>query len=73
MILVDYDFTDKLGGAIRYSDWEHAANLNSNKFTIAPNYAIADSLGLILEYSNVNVDGTGNDYDFLALEATYTF
>jgi len=73
LLLVDYDFTDKLGGAIRYSDWEHAASQNSNKFTIAPNYALTDSLGVILEYSNVNVDGTGNDYDFLALEATYTF
>ena len=73
MLLLDYDFTDKLGGAIRYSDWEHASNQNSNKFTIAPNYALTDSLGVILEYSNVNVDGTGNDYDYLALEATYTF
>ena len=39
LLLLDYDFTDKLGGAIRYSDWEHASNQNSNKFTIAPNYA----------------------------------
>ena len=26
MILLDYDFTDKLGAAIRYSDWETGAN-----------------------------------------------
>ena len=76
LVLVDYDFTDKLGGALRYSQWETTDALESSKFTIAPNYAITDSLGAILEYSSVDVDaapGNNEDYDYLALELTYTF
>ena len=58
LLLLDYDFTDKLGGAIRYRRLGTLLNANrSNKFTIAPNYALTDSLGVILEYSNVNADG----------------
>ena len=77
LILLDYDFTDKLGGALRYSQWETTDVLESSKFTIAPNYAITDSLGAILEYSSVDVDPSAaanqEDYDYLALELTYTF
>ena len=77
LILLDYDFTDKLGGALRYSQWETTDALESSKFTIAPNYAITDSLGAILEYSSVDVDpsaaGNQEDYDYLAVELTYTF
>jgi len=78
-ILVDYDFTEKLGGALRYSDNE-AADLNGflggstdnyEKFTIAPNYAITDNLGAILEYSDV--DNGNVDANEIALEFTYTF
>ena len=73
LILLDYDFTDKLGAAIRYSDWETGANANSSQFTIAPNYAITDNLGAILEYSSVNAESSANDQDVLAVELTYTF
>jgi hypothetical protein len=72
MILIDYDVSDKLGVAVRYSTYETAANADTDRITIAPNYALTDSLGAILEYSDVNVDG-GTDSDEIALELTYTF
>jgi len=81
-ILLDYDFTDKLGGAIRYSNEDQDSNelsgLEISKFTIAPNYAITDSLGLIVEYTKADVDASvsdpsSNDYDFIAAELTFTF
>jgi len=71
MILVDYDFTDKLGGAIRYSEYEISNSTESEKFTIAPNYAITESLGSIIEYSAE--DRAGIDVDTIAVELTYTF
>ena len=70
LILVDYDFTDVLGGAIRYSEYEDGAN-EVEMFTIAPNYALTDSLGVILEYSDI--ENAGVDDDLLAVELTYTF
>jgi predicted porin len=70
LILVDYDFTDKLGGAIRYSEYEDGAN-EVEMFTIAPNYALTDSLGVIIEYSDI--EATLGDDDLLAVELTYTF
>ena len=70
LILVDYDFTDVLGGAIRYSEYEDGAN-EVEMFTIAPNYALTDSLGVILEYSDI--ENAGADDDLLAVELTYTF
>jgi hypothetical protein len=80
-ILVDYDFTDKLGAALRYSnedqDSDERSGLEISKFTIAPNYAITDSLGLIIEYTAADVDAalgaSSDDYDFVAAELTYTF
>jgi len=80
-ILVDYDFTDKLGAAIRYSnedqDTDERTGLEISKLTIAPNYAITDSLGLIIEYTAADVDAaigaSSDDYDFVAAELTYTF
>jgi hypothetical protein len=72
MILIDYDVSDKLGVAVRYSTYETAANTDTDRITIAPNYALTDSLGAILEYSDVNVDG-GIDGNEIALELTYTF
>jgi hypothetical protein len=72
MFLIDYDVSDKLGVAVRYSTYESAANVDVDRLTIAPNYALTDSLGAILEYSDVNVDG-GTDSDEIALELTYTF
>lgn len=71
MILVDYDFTDKLGGAIRYSEYEITNTTEGEKFTIAPNYAITESLGAIVEYSTG--EEAGADADTFAVELTYTF
>ena len=79
--LIDYDFNDKLGAAIRYSNEDQdnvsATGLETSKFTIAPNYAITDSLGLIVEYTTADVDSAAgaasDDYDFIAAELTFTF
>jgi len=72
MLLADYDINDKLGVALRYSEYETGPNAESDKLTIAPNYAITSSLGAILEYTS-DEDNSGNDSDTLALELTYTF
>jgi hypothetical protein len=72
LILADYDINDKMGIAVRYSEWETAANAESDRITIAPNYAITDSLGAILEYSS-SEDNAGAEEDTLALELTFTF
>ena len=72
MLLADYDVNDKLGVAVRYSEYETGANAESDRLTIAPNYAITSSLGAILEYTS-DEDNNGNDSDTLALELTYTF
>jgi hypothetical protein len=80
-ILLDYDFTDKIGAAFRYSsedkDTDERSGLEISKITIAPNYAITDSLGLILEYTTADVDvaagQASDDYDFVAAELTFTF
>jgi hypothetical protein len=71
MILVDYDFNDKLGGALRYSEYEVTNTTEGEKFTIAPNYAITESLGAIVEFSTGEVAGA--DSDEVAVELTYTF
>ena len=73
MFLVDYDVSDKLGVAVRYSTWETSATADDSMITIAPNYAITESLGAILEYSDVSSDTAGADSDTIALELTYTF
>ena len=76
-ILVDYDFTNQFGGAVRYSNEDQdfaAGDLETSKWTIAPNYAITESLGAILEYSSIDRDGAGNaDSNEWAIELTYTF
>jgi hypothetical protein len=72
MLLADYDFNDKLGAAIRYSEAEVTSTTDYNKITIAPNYAITDSLGVILEYSEYEIEG-GVEADAVAVELTYTF
>ena len=72
MLLLDYDFNDKLGAAVRISSNEtNTANQDYDKVTIAPNYAITDSLGAIIEYSDID-QGT-IDVNELAIELTYTF
>jgi len=72
LLLADYDFNDKFGIAVRYSEWETGANAESDRVTIAPNYAITESLGAILEYSS-SEDANNNEDDTLALELTFTF
>jgi hypothetical protein len=72
LILADYDVNDKLGVALRLSSNEMINNGGDyDKFTIAPNYAITDSLGAILEFSDV--DAAGTDSEEYAVELTYTF
>jgi hypothetical protein len=71
MVLADYDFNDKLGAALRLSSNEKDNNRDYEKVTIAPNYAITDSLGAILEYSDV--EDAGTDGNEVALELLYTF
>jgi predicted porin len=73
LLLVDYDVSDKLGVAVRYSTYEAAANVDVDKITIAPNYAITESLGAILEYSDISHDAANSDSDEIALELNYTF
>ena len=83
LLLADYDWTDKLGVALRYSSNEAGVDTDGNiangyedvadadTFTIAPNYALTDNLGVIVEYSDIDLGTT--DADLLALEVTYTF
>jgi hypothetical protein len=71
LLLADYDINDQFGIAVRYSEWETAAG-DSDRITIAPNYAITESLGAILEYSSAE-DANNAEEDTLALELTFTF
>jgi len=71
LVLVDYDYNDKIGAAIRFSNNEQAGSADYEKLTIAPNYSITDNLGAILEYSDV--DDAGTKSDNFAVELTYTF
>jgi len=71
LFLVDYDYNDKIGVTVRFSDEEVDAKTNYEKITIAPNYAITENLGAILEFSDVE-EGT-NDSNEIAVELTYTF
>jgi len=72
LILADYDVNDKLGVAVRLSSNEMINRGGDyDKFTIAPNYALTDSLGAILEFSDV--DAAGTDSEEYAVELTYTF
>ena len=73
LVLVDYDVSDKLGVAVRYSEWEVSNTLEYSKITIAPNYALTESLGAILEYSDLDTGSANLDADQIALELTYTF
>jgi len=71
LFLADYDINDKLGVAVRVSGNEQSAGSDYDKLTIAPNYAITDSLGAILEYSDI--DEGNDDYNLFAIELLYTF
>jgi hypothetical protein len=72
MVIADYDVSDKLGVALRISSNELDGNNDYETVTIAPNYSLTDSLGVILEYSDIDT-GTGGDANALALEVTFTF
>jgi len=71
LLLVDYDMSDKLGVALRYSSYENATNNDVDSWTIAPNYAITESLGAILEYSDI--DAANANSELLAIELLFTF
>ena len=75
LVLADYDFNDKLGVALRVSSNEATDAAGNDrdysKVTIAPNYAITESLGAIVEYSDVETAGT--DSNEFAVELLYTF
>ena len=71
LVLIDYDFTDKLGATIRYSEYDSSSTQEGEKLTLAPNYAITDSLGAIVEFSQI--EEAGVDTDQLAVELTFTF
>ena len=70
--LADYDVSEKLGVALRISSNEVTGSNDYEKVTLAPNYSLTDSLGVILEYSDVDT-GSGGDANELALELTFTF
>ena len=78
-VIADYDVTNQLGFALRYSEWETlqgTTTVQTDKVTFAPNYAITESLGAIIEFSTEEVSGgtsDGDDVDSLAVELTYTF
>jgi hypothetical protein len=71
MVLADYDISDKFGIAARLSSYEEGAGSDVDKLTIAPNYSITDSLGLIVEYSDIDSDKT--EEEIVSVELTFTF
>jgi hypothetical protein len=75
MLLADYDHNDKLGLAVRLSNNENGTDVaDYEALTIAPNYAVTDSLGVILEYTDF--DGSNeaaSEGESIAVELTYTF
>jgi len=73
LLLADYDINNKWGVAVRLSNAEQTGNTGDyEKFTIAPNYAITESLGAIIEYSDIE-NGNNNKSEEYAVELTYTF
>ena len=76
MLIADYDISDTLGAALRYSQWENSATEETDKVTFAANYAITSSLGAIVEFSTEELSGganAGDETDTFAVELTYTF
>jgi predicted porin len=73
MFLADYTVSDKMAVALRLSSNEvdSALALDYDKLTIAPRYSITESLGAILEFSDIDI-GT-EDANLVAVELTYTF
>jgi hypothetical protein len=83
MLLADYKVSEKLNIAFRLSSNETQIGADeagvakqstyddADKITIAPRYQITESLGAVLEYSDIDTGDT--DEDLLALELTFTF
>jgi len=73
LILGNYAFSEKGSITLRYSelDWDASSVADEEKFTVSPGYAITDNLWGLLEYSNGEIGGV--DYDYFAVETTFTF
>jgi len=71
LLLADYDFNDKLGLAVRFSEAESSSTDELTTVAIAPNYAITDSLSAIVEYSDS--ENNAGDSEVLAVELLFTF
>ena len=80
MIFANYQFTNWFGLTFRYAheDLENgAANLDSDRFTLALLFAVTENFGLNVEYSHTNIDtntllGDG-DMDEFYVEGLLTF
>ena len=59
LVLVDYDVSDKLGVAVRYSEWEDSSTNDYSKITIAPNYALTEALVQFLSTA-IQIQDTAN-------------
>jgi len=71
-VAANYGVSEKLALNLRISSNELNGDDDYEKVTFAPTYSITESLGAILEYSDVDT-GTGGDANELALELTFTF
>jgi predicted porin len=74
MFLADYTLSDKMAVALRLSSNEVSNagdGVDYDKLTIAPRYSITESLGAIVEFSDIDL-GT-EDANLVAVELTYTF
>jgi hypothetical protein len=71
MFLADYSVSDKLAIALRISANEVTDTVDHDKLTIAPRYAITDSLGAVIEFSDIDLGD--DDANLVAVELTYTF
>jgi hypothetical protein len=70
LILGNYAFSEKGAITLRYSEVDKNG-ADEDKFTVSPGYAITDNLWGLLEYSTGSI--AGNDYDYFAVETTFTF
>ena len=71
LILGNYAFSEKGSITVRYSEQEWDGGAEYDKFTISPGYSITDNLYTLLEYSTG--EDAGVDYDYFAVETTFTF
>ena len=72
LILGNYAFSEKGAITLRYSEVDgNGAIVDEDKFTVSPGYAITDNLWGLLEYSTGSIGG--QDYDYFAVETTFTF